>query len=208
MTHLYNYLLSYRPDASTLVHSYVHTRSRWPRNYATLKHGRVDTHANGNGRSRLGTRLRVPIALGARETVRALTHTRKRIYARRHAAQEPRGVCNTRRHRNPTDVQHVYVSPATLTLQFMRALTARRALPAPHNHPSVLPRLTGSLNTTANSPMYKFSHRGGGGGASPFAVYFQLAYGGGGGGRGCYLYFGAARAFPVRSTLIHLRKTL
>lgn len=80
------------------------------------------------------------------------------------AGTQPRNLegCNTRRHRNPTDVQHVYVSPATLTLQFMRALTARRALPAPHNHPSVLPRLTGSLNTTANSPMYKFSHRGGG----------------------------------------------
>lgn len=73
-------------------------------------------------------------------------------------------MCNTRRHRNPTDVQHVYVLPATLTLQFMRALTARRALPAPYNRPSVLPRLTGSLNTTANSPtrlnVYKFSHRG------------------------------------------------
>lgn len=149
---------------------------RWPRNYATPNRGRVNTHASGNGRSRHAS-MCTPIALGARETVRALPHTR--TYARRHAAQEPRG-CNTRRHRNPTDVQHVYVLPATLTLQFMRALTARRALPAPHDRPSVLPRLTGSLNTTANSPtrlnVYKFSHRGRPSpDRLPLAVYFQLS---------------------------------
>lgn len=43
--------------------------------------------------------------------------------------------------RNPTDGQHVYVSPVTLTLQFMRALTA---YPSTRNS-SILPFLSLSL---------------------------------------------------------------
>lgn len=53
--------------------------------------------------------------------------------------------------RNPTDVQHVYVSQATLTLQFMRALTGPQPFhlfgPRPPSSPPA-----GPLNTTANLP--------------------------------------------------------
>jgi len=85
-------------------------------------------------------------------------------------------VCTTRRHRNPTDVQHVYVSLATLTLQFMRASTAQGPLTAIPDRP----QLTGSLNTTANLPtrfnVQVQSPRGG-----PVIVFpsvsFQLSYG-------------------------------
>lgn len=55
--------------------------------------------------------------------------------------------------RNPTDVQHVYVSQATLTLQFMRALTGPQPFhlfgPRPPSSPPA-----GPLNTTANLPTW------------------------------------------------------
>lgn len=134
-----------------------------------------------------------------------------RTHARTHARRQRRNlerVCNTRRHRNPTDVQHVYVSPATLTLQFMRALTARRALPTPHNRPSVLPRLTGSLNTTANSPtrlnVQVQSPREVLPNRLPFAVYFQLSYRKREGGRDAIYISTLFALFPCGVPSIHL----
>jgi len=103
--------------------------------------------------------------------------THPRMHGRR---QAPRGCAV--RIGNPTNVQHVYVSPVTLTLQFMHASTARRPLSALPDRP----QLTGSLNTTANLPT-RFNVQV----QSPRGVHNRLPFGLLPTFVRSYLYFGA-----------------
>lgn len=65
----------------------------------------------------------------------------------------------TSRDRNPTNVQHVYVSQATLTSQFMRALAAPSKIENIPSHP--LPLSTTQPRIRQRGSTYKFTHHRG-----------------------------------------------
>lgn len=165
MTHLYN-CLSYHSDSPAHSSAHARTLSRLP---PQLR----DTDMERTSYSRLCTRLYVH----TNHPRYRQNRTHPRMHGRR---QAPRG-CAVRAG-NPTNVQHVYVSPVTLTLQFMHASTARRPLSALPDRP----QLTGSLNTTANLPT-RFNVQV----QSPRGVHNRLPFGFLPTFVRSYLYFGA-----------------